>query len=181
MSSMFSDLKNANKFEASDVIVVDATPSTPQTFLSITDNLWSILSITKEMVEFSPDNVLYGKPKRVKGEDSGYEALFMLNGTLTVVRESIKVDGVYNAYFEELNLSPDAGSYSLAKVCKSEFTFEGDSKGFEGAVALKGKVRAPNAMLAENESPCNISQSDNTRERNKRWFAPLIFLRPKNT
>ena len=135
LSSLYLDLKGSKKHEASDVIVDPKSGS----YLAITDNLWSVLSVSETMAEMSASNVLYGDPERVEGEDSGYEALFLFDDKLYVVRESVKdAGGVYNAYIEELELSQDDDSYEVRRICRTDFSFEGDSKGFEGAVALRG-------------------------------------------
>ena len=136
LSSLYLDLKGSKKHEASDVILDPSTNS----YLAITDNLWSVFSVSQTMAEMSASNVLYGDPERVEGEDSGYEALFLFDERLYVVRESIKdtAGGVYNAYIEELELSPDNDSYTVNRICRTDFSFEGDSKGFEGAVAVRG-------------------------------------------
>ncbi|GMH77818.1 hypothetical protein TrST_g13883 [Triparma strigata] len=134
--SLFPDTKGANKFEGSDVIYHDGY------FYAIADSLWSILSISSSMTLFGEDNEMIGDPFRDPDEESGYEALFLIDDIFYVVRESIQdldEDGEYHAIVEELSMNEDRKDYTIQKTCKSSFGFEGDSKGFEGAVGLKSK------------------------------------------
>lgn len=56
-----------------------------------------------------------------------------------MVRESVDLaEGKrtsYHAIIEELNMNDE--DYDVVQACPSEFKFEGDSKGFEGAVAIR--------------------------------------------
>ena len=113
---------------------------------SVCDNSWAISRFSKSLLPFSEDNVQVGDPDRVPGEDSGYEAIFHHGGLFYVVRESVyhgdhdegiyntKKAGDYHAIIEELRLSDD--DYTVVNECRCEFEFEGDSKGFEGAVGM---------------------------------------------
>ncbi|GMH87396.1 hypothetical protein TL16_g10845 [Triparma laevis f. inornata] len=133
--SLFPDTKGAKKFEGSDVIYSKGY------FYAIADSLWSILSISSSMTLFSEDNSMIGDPFR-DADESGYEALFLIDDIFYVVRESIQdldEDGEYHAIVEELVISEDGTDYTVQSACKSSFGFEGDSKGFEGAVGLKNK------------------------------------------
>jgi hypothetical protein len=71
-------------------------------------------------------------------QDSGYEALFYDDGTFYVVRESVDLaEGKatsYHAIIEELDIGDT--DYEVVDACPSEYEFEGDSKGFEGAIAV---------------------------------------------
>ena len=77
-----------------------------------------------------------GDPNREE-EDSGYEALFQTqDGSFYVVRESIQhSDASYHAIIEKLVLEGE--NYSVTEKCSAEFTFEGASKGFEGAIGIR--------------------------------------------
>ncbi|KAL3922418.1 MAG: hypothetical protein SGILL_002214 [Bacillariaceae sp.] len=129
---LFRDTKGQQKFEASSVIVVDSFA------YAICDSSWSISMFDPFLHPFGEHNHQIGDPYR-ESEDSGYEALFHDNDTFFVVRESVKdEDETYHAVIEELVLDPDNthDSYELGKACPTQFEFEGDSKGFEGALPI---------------------------------------------
>lgn len=137
-AALFKDHRGQNKYEASDVTIVG------DEVYSVCDNSWAISRFSKSLVPFNEENVQVGDPNRVPGEDSGYEAIFHHNGLFYVVRESVyhgnheegKLNevGDYHAIIEELKLSEN--DYEIVNQCQCEFEFEGDSKGFEGAVAF---------------------------------------------
>lgn len=56
-----------------------------------------------------------------------------------MVRESVDLDASkrtsYHAIIEELSMGDT--DYTVVQTCPSEFKFEGDSKGFEGAIAIR--------------------------------------------
>lgn len=67
------------------------------------------------------------------------------NETFYVIRESVKFvhdsgdknkTHSYHAVIEELSIEND--DYTIVDQCRSEFEFEGDSKGFEGAFGYPG-------------------------------------------
>jgi hypothetical protein len=135
-ASLFRNDKGQTKYEASSVVLLDDFA------YAVCDSSWAI---SKFHIELNPstdinDNVQIGDPRRIPGEDSGYEALFHEDGVFYVVRESIKhQDKSYHAIIEEIVLNDNDNNdedYSIGQVCTCEFEFEGDSKGFEGAVAL---------------------------------------------
>jgi hypothetical protein len=108
-------------------------------FYAIADSLWSILSVDSSLKLYESSNSMIGDPFREEDE-SGYEAIFKVDDIFYVVRESIAdVDsaGDYHAIVEELAITPDGTDYEIVAQCPSEFSFAGDSKGFEGAVGLK--------------------------------------------
>jgi hypothetical protein len=79
---------------------------------------------------------LVSQVHRDPAEDSGYEALLHDDGTFFVIRESIEHgDKTYHAVIEELTLGEH--DYEIGDQCPSEFEFEGDSKGLEGAIAVR--------------------------------------------
>jgi hypothetical protein len=126
--SLFKDTKGQKKFEASSVTVKDGFA------YAICDSSWSISKFGDELQPFGEKNVQIGDPSREE-EDSGYEALFIDNDIFYVVRESIQsTDKTYHAIIEELSLGEEA--YEVVEQCPAEFEFEGDSKGFEGAIAV---------------------------------------------
>ena len=148
-AALFKDTRGQKKFEASDVTIVN------DAVYSVCDSSWAISKFTRDLVPFSDKNVQIGNPNRQE-EDSGYEAIFEHEGLFYVVRESVyhnhhdndqddddsvgkeKEDvGDYHAIIEELDLGED--DYTVVRECKSEFVFEGDSKGFEGAVGFPDK------------------------------------------
>ena len=127
--SLFRDNKGQKKYEASDVILVDDNA------YAVHDSSWAISKFTTQLQPFTDANIQLGDPLR-EDEDSGYEALLHEDGVFYVVRESVLHDNAtYHAIIEELVLGAD--DYELGAVCPCEFEFEGDSKGFEGAVAVK--------------------------------------------
>ena len=151
-AALFQDTKSQSKFEASDVTIVNST------VYSVCDSSWAISKFTQDLTPFSEHNVQIGDPDRNPNEDSGYEAIFEHDGLFYVVRESVfheghdhdddddvysSVDGDgtrenergdYHAIIEELDLGTQ--SYTMVRECQCEFTFEGDSKGFEGAIGF---------------------------------------------
>ena len=130
--ALFRDTKGMNKFEASSVIVMD-----DGFVYAVCDSSWSIFKFDSQLQPFLKTNVLIGNPNRVPEEDSGYEALFHVNKTLYAVRESIQdAEGEYHAIIEEIDPTED-NDYNVSHVCWAEFEFEGNSKGFEGAVPLQ--------------------------------------------
>jgi hypothetical protein len=126
------------KFEASDVIRVE------DKFYVVCDSSWDILSIDERMPLLSPKNEVI-KPDASfspPDEDSGFEVIIhdgSAPGDFYVVRESIKHVDKYDAHILKVKLNASAGTYSVEETCESELTFEGDSKGFEGGVSLRGK------------------------------------------
>eukprot|EP00581_Thalassiosira_minuscula_P032602 CAMPEP_0183767226 /NCGR_PEP_ID=MMETSP0739-20130205/12058_1 /TAXON_ID=385413 /ORGANISM="Thalassiosira miniscula, Strain CCMP1093" /LENGTH=453 /DNA_ID=CAMNT_0026006109 /DNA_START=7 /DNA_END=1368 /DNA_ORIENTATION=+ len=133
-AALFRDTRGEKKFEASAVTIVN------DEVYSVCDSSWAISKFTRELSPFSKENVLIGDPDRKEEEDSGYEAIFEHEGLFYVVRESVfheghdHDDGDYHAIIEELDLHDD--DYTVVRECRCEFTFEGDSKGFEGAVGF---------------------------------------------
>ena len=83
--SLFHDLKEQKKFEASDVIIVD------DHYYSICDSNWAICKIDHSVTSFSDANRQIGAPHR-EAEDSGYEGIFHHEGTFYVTRESVDLE-----------------------------------------------------------------------------------------
>lgn len=128
-ASLFSDHKGQRKYEASSVVIVGDDA------YAVCDSSWAISKFGKKLTPFAPGNVQIGEVKREE-EDSGYEALLYDSGTFYVVRESIKHhDKTYHAIIEELEMNGNI--YGIKDQCSTEFEFEGDSKGFEGATAIR--------------------------------------------
>jgi len=82
------------------------------------------------------------------GEDSGFEALMHdrsgEGSDYYAVRESVAHEGLsapgginYHAQILKVGFDGD-GTYHVEESCRSEQEFEGSSKGFEGAVSLRG-------------------------------------------
>ena len=140
-AALFQDNRGQKKFEASDVIIVD------KRVYAICDSLWSISAFDLALSVFSPTNIQIGDPERRTDDESGYEALLFDDGHFYVVRESVLHHSVkkskggkelpsYHAIVEQLSVSADGTDYDVVEECRSEFEFEGDSKGFEGAIAV---------------------------------------------
>ncbi|KAG7342910.1 hypothetical protein IV203_020855 [Nitzschia inconspicua] len=129
---LFRDTKGQNKFEASSVTVVDDVA------YAICDSSWSISMFDPYLHPFGEHNHQIGDPNR-EVEDSGYEALFYDHGIFYVVRESVQDSNkTYHAIIEELILDTKVNhdTYDFGKACPTEFEFDGNSKGFEGAVPI---------------------------------------------
>jgi hypothetical protein len=129
---LFRDTKGQRKFEASSVTVVD------EVAYAICDSSWSISMFDPYLHPFGEHNHQIGDPYR-EMEDSGYEALFYDHGVFYVVRESVQNSNqTYHAVIEELLLDPEVNhhTYEFGKACPTEFEFEGNSKGFEGAMPI---------------------------------------------
>ncbi|KAL9189159.1 hypothetical protein ACHAXT_011649 [Thalassiosira profunda] len=149
-AALFRDTRGQTKFEASDVTIVG------DEVYSVCDSSWAISKFTRDLSPFSEENVQIGDPDRNPDEDSGYEAIFHHENLFYVVRESVfhadhngrdeggsdddddNVEpgsaGDYHAVIEELDIGED--DYTVVRQCQCEFEFEGDSKGFEGAVGF---------------------------------------------
>ena len=132
------------KFEASDVIRVG------EEFLSVCDSSWSILKLSEQLPLLSHENRLihyddsFTPPEK---EDSGFEAIMHDASSegaedYYVVRESVAQERqsgngvIFKAQLMKINFHGPA--YHVVETCPSEFKFEGDSKGFEGATSLRG-------------------------------------------
>jgi hypothetical protein len=128
-ASLFRDNQGQRKYEASSVVLVDGNA------YAVCDSSWAISKFGSQLTPFAEGNVQIGDVDR-EDEDSGYEALFYESGTFYVVRESVQHgDKTYHAIIEELEMGPE--DYTVTDACSTEFEFEGDSKGFEGAIALR--------------------------------------------
>jgi hypothetical protein len=128
-AALFRDHKSQRKYEASSVIVVDGSA------YAVCDSSWAISKFDVHLTPFSTKNIQIGSVDREK-DDSGYEAFFHEEGIFYVVRESIQHDDEkYHAIIEELDLNEI--DYSIVDQCSTEYTFEGDSKGFEGAITIR--------------------------------------------
>ena len=134
-AGLFQDSRGAQKFEGSDVIFHEGF------FYAIADSLWSILAVSEDLEVFGEKNRMIGHPFR-EDDESGYEGIFVVDGVFYVVRESVEDasgDGEYRAVVEEIVVDGgEGGGYTIMDQCETTFTFEGDSKGFEGAVGMKG-------------------------------------------
>lgn len=137
-----------SKFEASDVIRVG------DYFYVVCDPSWSILKLSDSLPLLSKENELirhdasFVPPAK---QDSGFEAIIhdmssFAHGSghedFYVVRESVEHttssgETVYDAQIMKMHVT--GSSYSVTQTCHSEKKFEGDSKGFEGAISLRGK------------------------------------------
>lgn len=145
-----------SKFEASDVIRVG------NCFYVVCDSSWSILRIDESLPLLSAQNTLITPAEEPpKGEDSGFEALLLdkASGSFFAIREAIELPeegqglalsregqglvlsrkkaSCFHAIILQLDIQED--SYRVREACRSEFEFEGESKGFEGAVSIRGK------------------------------------------
>jgi hypothetical protein len=141
-ASLFRNHKGQKKYEASSVIMVD------DDVYAVCDSSWAISKFGSQLQPFANGNVQVGDPRRDPTEESGYEALFHDDGTFYIVRESIQHDdATYHAVIEELKMVHDDNDsssssreevdYVVDEICSCDYEFEGDSKGFEGAIAIR--------------------------------------------
>lgn len=127
--------RGRQKYEASSVTIVNDDA------YAICDGSWAISKFDSDFQPFSPNNIQIGDPNREEYEESGYEAIFYDKDIFYVVRESVEMldesrrAQTYNAVIEELSIA--GRDYEVLAACPSEFEFEGTSKGFEGAVAIR--------------------------------------------
>jgi hypothetical protein len=153
-ASLFRDTKGQKKYEASSIVLVDDNA------YAVCDSSWAISKFGSQLQPFADTNVQIGSPGREK-EDSGYEALFYDNGIFYVVRESVQhKDESYHAIIEELVLGED--DYEVGQVCSSEFEFEGSSKGFEGATAIRDLTGELMILGLCEGNYCSESRKDET-------------------
>lgn len=130
-AALFRDHKGQKKYEASSVVIVGNDA------YAVCDSSWAISRFDVQLQPFAPGNVQIGDVKR-EADESGYEALIHDGGTFYVVRESIQHDdSTYHAIIEELAMDGGSTTYTIKDQCSTEFKFEGDSKGFEGAIAVR--------------------------------------------
>lgn len=157
----YAELKGERKFEASDVIRLG------EYFYAICDSSWAILRVHETQPLRSKLNAHLGSPTRGFAEgESGFEGIFYdpTDFGLYLVRESVDISGdvvdgdggdgrrrlglpaatddpEYHAVILQVQLpAPDAAEsdYEVLDSCPSEYRFDGDSKGFEGAASLRG-------------------------------------------
>jgi hypothetical protein len=128
-AALFRDHKGQRKYEASSVIVVGDNA------YAVCDSSWAISRFDTQLTPYATGNIHLGNIHR-ETDDSGYEALFHVDDVFYAVRESIQhSDEKYHAVIEELEMNDK--DYSIKDKCSTEFAFEGDSKGFEGAVTIR--------------------------------------------
>lgn len=134
-AALFLDNKGQKKYEASDVILVD------EDVYAVCDSSWAISKFSRQLKPFSSKNSQVGDPIRDSSYESGYEAIVHDDGTFYVLRESVQQeDETYHAVVEELSMpSSDTADvdYAVTDTCNCEYEFEGDSKGFEGAISVR--------------------------------------------
>lgn len=148
MASLFAlDNNNNNgyeaKYETSGVIVVN------ETGYAICDSSWNLYQFGLDLQPRAQQNVRWSRgtvPRQQQEdekEESDYEDLAYWNNTFFVVRESIEhVDGTYHSIVEEIQLTADnieneeKAQYTVQRQCSTAMEFEGDSKGFEGLLAV---------------------------------------------
>lgn len=169
-SALFNDNKGQIKYEASSVIIVN------HNVYSVCDSSWAISKFGDDLQPFSPRNIQIGDPNREE-EDSGYEALFHDGDIFYVVRESVDLavsdeerrrlkkstsvkPSSYHAIIEELNM--EETDYDVVDSCPSEYEFEGDSKGFEGAIPIHDLEGALVVLGLCEGNYCSESRKDET-------------------
>mmetsp|Transcript_41076 Transcript_41076/g.49995 ORF Transcript_41076/g.49995 Transcript_41076/m.49995 type:complete len:410 (-) Transcript_41076:316-1545(-) len=137
------------RYEASGVTIVG------ELAYAICDTSWSVTKVDLSLDHNSPgENVQIDGPERDGSSDSGFEAIFYHKRSFYTVRESILIDenneyeyevivsegkkkakkSSYHAIIEELEVGNS--TYTVKSACRSEYEFDDDSKGFEGAVGF---------------------------------------------
>merc|ERR1712216_1097744 len=139
-AGMLTNVHNSHKFEGSDVVRIG------DFYYVVFDSLWAIGKFAMNFPFYSSINQLITTPSHDVLEDSGFEAIVYNAATKTIflVQESIKgeQDGKYRAIIQEVQLTSDphlttAATYKdLGPACATSHTFEGDSKGLEGAAGI---------------------------------------------
>lgn len=166
-ASLFRDHKGQRKYEASSIIVVDNDA------YAVCDSSWAISKFGANLQPFGVNNLQIGEVIREKDE-SGFEAIFHDAGTFFVVRESIQSDDkTYHAIIEELEMNGLA--YEIKDQCPAEFEFEGSSKGFEGAIAVRD---LNNEMVVLGLCEGNHC-SEKKKKKNDKGHGRLVAMRKK--
>jgi len=122
-------------------------------FYVVCDSSWAILKLSDSLPLLSHDNEVLHHDASFEppsDEDSGFEAIIhdtssFSHGTghedFYVVRESVEHtthEGVTAFDAQIMKVHITGSSYSVIETCHSELKFEGASKGFEGAISLRG-------------------------------------------
>mmetsp|Transcript_10712 Transcript_10712/g.14823 ORF Transcript_10712/g.14823 Transcript_10712/m.14823 type:complete len:407 (-) Transcript_10712:277-1497(-) len=139
-AATFADTKGEKKWEASEVTIVNGS------YYVIHDNSWAVSKIDPHFLMNSEKNIQYGDPViaptnlqyQAEDLDSSFEAIVEIDqDTFYLIRESIhhKEEDVYRAVILKVKL-PNVDH--ILQECPSEKTFDGTSKGFEGAASLIG-------------------------------------------
>ena len=142
MAALFATAKPETKYETSSVLILNVNDTTSATAYAICDSSWAIYQFgVNDLTPTNPHNLRITDAsvenhQARKHQDSGYEALAYLDHTFYVVRESVAMykAQTYHAVIEEIDVH--GKHYNIKRSCPTEFTFEGDSKGFEGIWAV---------------------------------------------
>jgi hypothetical protein len=153
---LLADIKSEQKFEASGVL------SENHTFYVICDSSWSIPAFHDLSASGSFD--FFHDPKAADHKrwannaknyliapadleafphsvDSNWESITYhgIAKQHIVTQESLVLkDGKFHAVIMNVDLHHDTKTWTLAKACRSEFSFKDDSKGFEGMLGVEG-------------------------------------------
>lgn len=127
-AALFQNHLGQRKYEASSVILVNNTA------YAVCDSSWALSQFQIGLTPLAGHHI--GQVHR-EPQDSGYEALVYDDNHFYVVRESVlhTTDQTYHAIIEQVQIT-DQDDYTIVDQSSTEFAFEGDSKGFEGAVGL---------------------------------------------
>jgi len=141
---MFQNLQKSRKFEASDVVLIG------DFYYVVFDSLYTVGKIAMDLPFYSKRNELLAAPGHPILEESSFEGITQdpRTGNVYLVQESIHSveyngtsEDVYRAMIQEAILPSEAHAKSqyttVGGNCKTEFTFTGDSKGFEGITAFE--------------------------------------------
>lgn len=128
--------KGLTKFEASDV---SGVPGEGNPFFVVLDNSFKIFRVgpTMSLMDESANSLLSWPGD--SGEDSQFECLAynMTSASFVAVQEMITTDdGSMRARMFDVTFAED--TVIVADECDSDYMFEKDNKGFEGAVVMDG-------------------------------------------
>lgn len=160
-AALIKDKRGENKFEASDVVIID------DKFYSICDNSWSIQVIGSHFTPLDHTNYQIGAPQG----DSDFESIIYDSFTdvFYLIRESQTIASVnkdepdsYHAIVHQVKITEDGKNYTTLETCVSEFTFQDHTKGFEGAVTMVDPVTNTTYLLGLCEG--NLCMSGSTGE-----------------
>jgi hypothetical protein len=130
--------KGQFEFKATDMAVKGSD------FYVVYESSWALSKIGNAMTPFSPGNVQIGDPDR-EPEESTYEAVVYdsVQDIFHAVRGIVPTDEGdddevdFRALIDEMQISKDGLDYTVKQTCISEFEFDGQTRGFTGAVGLR--------------------------------------------
>ena len=133
-AGMLTNVHDSRKFEGSDVVKIG------EFYYVVFDSLWAIGKFAMNFPFYSSINQLITTPAHHVLEESGFEGIVYNDATDTIflVTESVEgdSDGKYRAHIQEVRLATNGVYETIGPACTTSHTFEGDSKGLEGAAGV---------------------------------------------